>query len=90
MGKEENLLQPKNISIQDKFLNQVRKEGIAVTIHLVNGFQIRGLVKAFDNFTMVIDSDGKQMVIYKHAVSTITPIKPVRFMTQAADANTEE
>ena len=82
-------MQPKNISIQDRFLNQVRKENIAVTIHLVNGFQIRGLVKAFDNFTMVIDSDGKQMVIYKHAVSTITPLRAVRFGVPA-QTETEE
>ena len=79
-------MQPKNISIQDRFLNQVRKEGIAVTIHLVNGFQIKGMVKAFDNYVMVLDSEGKQMVIYKHAVSTITPVKPIRF---AAADNSE-
>ncbi len=88
---EENLLQTKNISIQDRFLNQVRKEGIAVTIHLVNGFQIRGFVKAFDNYTVVLDSDGKQIIIYKHAVSTITPVKPVRFANAVAEGeNTEE
>ena len=65
------------INLQDAFLNQVRKEGIAVTIYLVNGFQIRGLVKGFDNFTIILDSDGKQEMVYKHAVSTIIPMRPV-------------
>lgn len=65
------------INLQDAFLNQVRKEGIAVTIFLVNGFQIRGLVKGFDNFTVILDSEGKQEMVYKHAVSTIIPAKPL-------------
>jgi host factor-I protein len=69
------------INLQDAFLNQVRKEGIAVTIYLVNGFQIRGLVKGFDNFTVILDSDGKQEMVYKHAVSTIIPVRPVSDFT---------
>ena len=63
------------INLQDGILNQVRKEGIAVTIFLINGFQVRGLVKGFDNFTIILDSDGKQEMIYKHAVSTIIPAR---------------
>jgi len=46
-------------------------------MYLVNGFQIRGFVKGFDNFTVVLDSDGKQLLVYKHAISTITPSRPV-------------
>ena len=65
----------KSINIQDNFLNQARKENIVVVIHLVNGFQLKGLVKGFDNFTVVIDVMGKQQMIYKHAISTITPTK---------------
>jgi host factor-I protein len=65
------------INLQDAFLNQVRKESIAVTIYLVNGFQIRGLVKGFDNFTIILDSDGKQEMVYKHAVSTIIPARNI-------------
>ncbi|HOP73929.1 MAG TPA: RNA chaperone Hfq [Bacillota bacterium] len=65
------------INLQDAFLNQVRKEGTAVTIFLVNGFQLRGLVKGFDNFTIILDSEGKQQMVYKHAVSTIIPVKPL-------------
>ncbi|RGS74556.1 MULTISPECIES: RNA chaperone Hfq [unclassified Mitsuokella] len=68
----------KTINLQDSFLNQVRKENIAVTIHLVNGFQIKGNVKGFDNFTVVLESMGKQQMVYKHAISTITPARPVK------------
>ena len=83
MGKEDTLLQPKNISIQDRLLNQMRKENVAVTIHLMNGFQIKGLVKAFDNYVIVVDSDGQQLIIFKHAVSTITPQRAVKFAAPA-------
>lgn len=65
------------INLQDAFLNQVRKEGIAVTVFLINGFQLRGLVKGFDNFTIILDMDGKQEMVYKHAVSTIIPARPL-------------
>ena len=67
------------INLQDTFLNQVRKDGILITIFLMNGFQLKGVVKGFDNFTIVLDSDGKQQLIYKHAVSTIAPSKKVNF-----------
>ncbi|MBB6216699.1 host factor-I protein [Anaerosolibacter carboniphilus] len=67
------------INLQDVFLNQVRKEHIHITIYLVNGFQIKGMVKGFDSYTIVLESDGKQHLIYKHAISTITPVKPINF-----------
>ena len=67
----------KAINLQDTFLNQVRKENIGVTIHLVNGFQIKGNVKGFDNFTVVLDVLGKQQMVYKHAISTISPARPI-------------
>ena len=57
----------KTINLQDVFLNQVRKENVGVIIHLTNGFQLRGNVKGFDNFTVILDSAGKQMMVYKHA-----------------------
>ena len=63
------------INLQDAFLNQVRKENIPVTIFLINGFQLKGL--GFDNFTVILESDGKQLMVYKHAISTVSPIKPV-------------
>lgn len=65
------------LNLQDAFLNQVRKERIPVTIFLVNGFQIKGLVKGFDNFTVVVEMDGKQQMVYKHAISTVAPLKPI-------------
>jgi len=63
------------LNLQDVFLNQIRKENMGVTIYLVNGFQLKGAVKGFDNFTVVLESDGKSLLIYKHAISTITPAK---------------
>lgn len=70
----------KNINLQDVFLNQVRKEHIPVTVYLTNGFQLRGMVKGFDNFTVVLDSDGKQQLVYKHAISTVSPMKAVNII----------
>lgn len=69
-----------NINLQDVFLNQVRKEHIAVTIYLTNGFQLKGIVKGFDNFTVVLDSEGKQQLVYKHAISTISPMKAMNLI----------
>ncbi|MFD2115848.1 RNA chaperone Hfq [Paenibacillus yanchengensis] len=70
----------KSVNIQDTFLNQLRKEGIPVTVFLMNGFQIRGVIKAFDNYIIIIDSEGRQQMIYKHAVSTFTPQRNVSLM----------
>jgi host factor-I protein len=67
----------KNLNLQDIFLNQIRKDGTPVTIFLLNGFQIKGFVRGFDNFTVVLDSDNKQQLIYKHAISTVSPLRPV-------------
>ncbi len=69
-----------NINLQDVFLNQMRKEHIGVTIYLTNGFQLKGMVKGFDNFTVVLDSEGKQQLVYKHAISTISPMKAVNLI----------
>ena len=64
-------------NLQEIFLTRARKQNSSVTVFLVNGFQLRGTVTGFDNFTVVLDSDGKQQVIYKHAISTISPLKPL-------------
>ena len=80
----------KTINLQDSFLNQVRKENVAVTVHLVNGFQIKGNVRGFDNFTVIIDSMGKQQMIYKHAISTITMGRPVDNITGEKDKDAEK
>jgi host factor-I protein len=64
-------------NLQDIFLNTARREHMPLTVFLVNGFQIKGLVRGFDNFTVVVDSDGKQQLIYKSAISTIVPARPI-------------
>ena len=69
----------KTQNLQDSFLNQLRKERAVVTMFLMNGFQLHGVVKAFDGFTVVLDSEGTQQLIYKHAISTVVPPKPVAF-----------
>jgi host factor-I protein len=66
-------------NLQDVFLNQARKNRIPVIIHLVNGFQLKGFVKGFDNFTIILESEDKQIMVYKHAVSTLTPTKPILY-----------
>jgi len=66
-------------NLQDIFLNGARKNKIPVTIYLTNGFKIKGTVKGFDNFTVIMDCNGKQMMVYKHAISTMTPIKSILF-----------
>ena len=78
-------MQKSGVNLQDIFLNQIRKDATMVTIHLCNGFQIKGLVKGFDNFVILIDTEGKQMMVYKHAVSTITPQKTINFNIQASE-----
>lgn len=69
-------------NLQDVFLNQIRKENIPVTLYLVNGFQLRGVVRGFDNFTVLLDSEGKQQMVYKHAISTVVPHKPVSLVAE--------
>ena len=65
------------VNLQDLFLNQARKAGVPVTVFLMNGFQMRGVVTGFDSFTVVIDTEGKQQLVYKHAISTVVPMRAV-------------
>ena len=65
-------------NLQDRFLNEVRTDRCALTIFLMNGFQLRGVVTGFDNFTIVLNTEGKQQLIYKHAISTMVPTQPVK------------
>ena len=67
-------------NLQDLFLNQVRKEKVTVNIYLTNGFQYRGLVKGFDNFVVLVETEGKQALVYKHAISSINPTKSINKM----------
>jgi host factor-I protein len=66
-----------SFNLQDNFLNQLRKENVLATIFLVNGYQIKGNIRSFDSFTVLLDVDGKQQLVYKHAVSTIIPFRNI-------------
>lgn len=70
----------KSLNLQDVFLNQARKEKILVTIFLMNGFQFKGMVKGFDSYIVILDCDGKQYVVYKHAISTIVPARSINIL----------
>lgn len=82
----------KELNLQDVFLNQSRKDRIPVTIYITNGFQFKGIVKGFDNYTVILDTDGKQNLIYKHAISTITPLRPISLLDafEKDDADAKE
>lgn len=73
----------KTINLQDVFLNQARKDRIPVTIYLTNGFQFKGMVKGFDNYIVILDCEGKQNLVYKHAISTISPLKHIPILDAA-------
>ena len=64
-------------NLQDIFLLQAKRDKLPVTMFLMNGFQMRGVITGFDAFVVILDSDGRQQVIYKHAISTIAPVRPV-------------
>ncbi len=76
----------KNLNLQDVFLNQARKDRMSITIYLVNGFQFRGVVKGFDNYTVILESEGKQQLVYKHAISTIIPQRPISILGSEEEA----
>ena len=77
------------INLQDTFLNQARKEKMLTTVFLVNGYQIKGIVRSFDNFTLMLEVEGKQQLVYKHAVSTIIPMRNINMRSLENDANEE-
>lgn len=66
-------------NMQDQFLNEVRRERVPITMFLMNGFQMKGIVTGFDNFVVVLSSEGKQQMVYKHAISTLVPLQGSRF-----------
>ncbi len=71
-------------NLQEIFLTQARKQRMPVTVFLMNGFQMRGTITGFDSFTLVLDTEGRQQVIYKHAVSTIAPLHPIPLTEEGA------
>ena len=66
------------MNLQDAILKECRREKAPVTLFLMNGFQLRGIVTGYDSFVVVLVSDGKQQMIYKHAISTLAPMKPLK------------
>ncbi len=77
--------QDKNKNLQDTFLNAVRKAKTPLTIFLVNGVKLQGVVTWFDNFCVLLRRDGQSQLVYKHAISTIMPAQPVQLYEQAED-----
>ena len=71
-----------SINFQDAILKEVRRDKVPVTLFLMNGFQLRGIVTGFDSFVVVLVTDGKQQMIYKHAISTLAPIRPLKAIAQ--------
>ncbi|GBF50305.1 host factor I-like protein [Leptospira ryugenii] len=69
-------------NIQDQLLNTARKEKIDLTIYLLNGVPLKGKVVSFDNFTIILENDNKQNLVYKHAISTIIPGKPIKLHSE--------
>ncbi len=67
----------KNTNLQDTFLTKARRHTVPLTVFLVNGFQMRGTVRGFDPFVVILESEGKQQMLYKHAISTIVPLQTV-------------
>ena len=68
-------------NLQEAILQEVRRDRVPVTLFLMNGFQLRGVITGFDNFVVVLLSDGKQQMIYKHAISTLAPMRPLKAAT---------
>lgn len=70
-----------NTNLQDPMLNKMRSEQVPVSIYLTNGVQLRGVVKGFDNFIVLLEGEGRQMMVYKHAITTIAPVRHIGFPT---------
>ena len=68
------------INLQEAILQEVCRDKVPITLFLMNGFQLRGTVAGFDSFVVVLVTDGKQQMIYKHAISTLVPMKPMKAM----------
>ena len=70
------------INLQDGFLNVVRQQAQVITVILMNGYQMRGIIRGFDSFIVILESDGRQQMVYKHAISTMIPSQRVEFYTR--------
>ncbi len=80
--------QDKSQNLQDTFLNNVRKNKLPVTIFLVNGVKLQGVITWFDNFCVLLRRDGHSQLVYKHAISTVMPASPVKLFDQEESEET--
>lgn len=78
MNKKAGIHMNETMNLQDAILKEVRRDKVPVTIFLMNGFQLRGIITGFDSFVVLLVTDGKQQMIYKHAISTLVPIRPLK------------
>lgn len=76
--KKEGTHMSEAINLQEAILKEVRRDKVPVTLFLMNGFQLRGVITGYDSFVVVLVSDGKQQMIYKHAISTLAPMRPLK------------
>ncbi len=81
--QKEGIHMSENTNLQEAILKECRREKVPVTLFLMNGFQLRGVITGFDSFVVVLVSDGKQQMIYKHAISTLAPIRPLKAASTA-------
>ena len=72
----------KRMDLQEQFLDQARRERTGLTVFLMNGFQMRGVVTGYDDFTVVLECEGKQELVYKHAISTMIPVTPAELLME--------
>ena len=72
----------KRMDLQEQFLDQALRERTGLTVFLMNGFQMRGVVTGYDDFTVVLECEGKQELVYKHAISTMIPVKPAELVME--------
>lgn len=76
-------------NLQDVFLNYVRKQKLPVTVFLINGVKLQGVITSFDNFCMMLRRDGHSQLVYKHAISTVMPSSPINLQEAAEDQQPE-
>ena len=81
--KKEGIHMSENLTLQESILKECIRDRVPLTLFLMNGFQLRGIITGFDSFVVVLVSDGKQQMIYKHAISTLAPMKPLKAATPA-------
>ena len=75
--QKEGIHMTEQLNLQDAILKEVRRDKVPVTLFLMNGFQLRGIITGFDSFVVVLVTEGRQQMIYKHAISTIAPLSPI-------------